>query len=624
MHNTLLELHGQILASTEDDGLLQAEDRDALLRNSENVTFVIDQLLQVALLADYGDEIGRRKMFTLVRAYICFLTCWCCMPVLLSRTPTSGDMISDPNLPSSLISGCMDVLHKLSSHERDFQRVIVEIVQNVREDANAANETPDPEAMTEDDEEDDEAELLDLENATAEEIAADQRRRLEKAAKKMQNQTLDLEKKETYIRCLELVRALLERVDGVRRCFSAARKGDRPLTIVTHQVLSDNATLMGLVHDLIVPSVKAKEPEIRENGLLCLGLCCLLDKSYALDSFGLFVHQSQETNGELQIKIFKIIFDILMLYGVSFLTEKFEDHDVRPRLWLVRQSELMSRWFPREIRPSACSNSSFTHSTKTRWRFRQLQLSASPSSCCRAWSQTMRCVCFASLAYRYQVNALMTSVPYSLAKQVLKRLVLVYFAPETIDNLELRQCLSYFFPVYCYSQSANQKRMQEVSGLGSSHTGRELQLIFNELCGLDIPLVPGDSLCGARRLGRPFHDGLACSAGESAARLDGSTEGSVRIYCSYPGYTPADTRCSLHSAPEGVKVDETIQVDLTIDILKQIYKEPKKETRKQLCQLLGKLHIPDSLDEWQCKNVLLLISQLDSVSAFALSKRQGL
>jgi condensin complex subunit 3 len=47
--------------------------------------------------------------------------------------------------------------------------------------------------------------------------------------------------------------------------------------------------------------------------------------------------------------------------------------------------------------------------------------------------------------------------------EVLKRLVLVYFAPETLDNLELRQCLSYFLPVYCYSNSANQKKMQEVS-----------------------------------------------------------------------------------------------------------------------------------------------------------------
>ena len=104
---------------------------------------------------------------------------------------------------------------------------------------------------------------------------------------------------------------------------------------------------MGLVHDLIVPSVKSKEPEIRENGLLCLGLCCLLDKSYALDSFGLFVHQSQETNGALQIKIFKIIFDILMLYGVSFLTEKFEDHDVSPRLPNVMPSGQTLTWLTR-------------------------------------------------------------------------------------------------------------------------------------------------------------------------------------------------------------------------------------------------------------------------------------
>ena len=85
VHNTLLDLHGQILASTEDNALLEAEDRDALLRDFENVTFVIDQLLQVALLADYGDEIGRRKMFTLVRECICSLTCRWPMSVKLKR-----------------------------------------------------------------------------------------------------------------------------------------------------------------------------------------------------------------------------------------------------------------------------------------------------------------------------------------------------------------------------------------------------------------------------------------------------------------------------------------------------------------------------------------------------------
>lgn len=44
------------------------------------------------------------------------------------------------------------------------------------------------------------------------------------------------------------------------------------------QSLQDNAPLMGVAHELIVPSVKSKDEHIREIGLLCLGLCTLLDK----------------------------------------------------------------------------------------------------------------------------------------------------------------------------------------------------------------------------------------------------------------------------------------------------------------------------------------------------------
>lgn len=36
--------------------------------------------------------------------------------------------------------------------------------------------------------------------------------------------------------------------------------------------------LHGLVAELIVPSVQTKDYEIRAQGLVCLGLCCLLDK----------------------------------------------------------------------------------------------------------------------------------------------------------------------------------------------------------------------------------------------------------------------------------------------------------------------------------------------------------
>ena len=45
--------------------------------------------------------------------------------------------------------------------------------------------------------------------------------------------------------------------------------------------------------------------------------------------------------------------------------------------------------------------------------------------------------------------------------RVLRALVMAYVSPTSVDNQELRQCLAYFFPVYCYSNAANQRRMQQ-------------------------------------------------------------------------------------------------------------------------------------------------------------------
>jgi condensin complex subunit 3 len=48
-------------------------------------------------------------------------------------------------------------------------------------------------------------------------------------------------------------------------------------------------------------------------------------------------------------------------------------------------------------------------------------------------------------------------------RQILQSLVLLYFSPETEDNQALRQCLTYFLPVYCYTSIENQRRMLSVS-----------------------------------------------------------------------------------------------------------------------------------------------------------------
>lgn len=62
-------------------------------------------------------------------------------------------------------------------------------------------------------------------------------------------------------------------------------------------------------------------------------------------------------------------------------------------------------------------------------------------------------------------------------------------------------------------------------------------------------------------------------------------------------------------------VDYSIQAELAQDTLKKIYREKKKESRKLFCQLLNKLYLPQDLDEWTVKKIMVLIEQLDMVGS---------
>lgn len=65
----LTALHDQMQAVIEEAKQLEEEPEieEGLARDFESTCFVTRQLLEIALMADYGDEIGRRKMFTLIR-----------------------------------------------------------------------------------------------------------------------------------------------------------------------------------------------------------------------------------------------------------------------------------------------------------------------------------------------------------------------------------------------------------------------------------------------------------------------------------------------------------------------------------------------------------------------------
>lgn len=89
-------------------------------------SFIVGELLSLAVNLDYADEIGRRKMFTLARMST---------PSINNKSPADvlGDMLSQDNLPETLIPRCLDVLVKICDTERDLIRVVVDVIIELRE-----------------------------------------------------------------------------------------------------------------------------------------------------------------------------------------------------------------------------------------------------------------------------------------------------------------------------------------------------------------------------------------------------------------------------------------------------------------------------------------------------------
>ena len=59
------------------------------------------------------------------------------------------------------------------------------------------------------------------------------------------------------MKCLHIAQCMLQNIEGN---------------------LQQNVHLVTMLNNLVVPAVRSHEAPIRERGLLCLGLCCLLDK----------------------------------------------------------------------------------------------------------------------------------------------------------------------------------------------------------------------------------------------------------------------------------------------------------------------------------------------------------
>lgn len=447
--NTLLE---QQAAEEMEEGMPALQDDSALAH-----VFVVGEMLAIAMYCDYGDELGRRNMFTLVR-----------------------EMLSNAWLPAELVARCLDVLLRLASGQRDFLQIVIELVQAL------------------------DAELDEAENDEGGDTSVRQtlswHRRVDKDASPAQ--AADLAALDA--RRLLIVRSMLERMTGN---------------------LQDETSLEGLIQELIVPSVQSKDAALREQGLVCLGLCSLLDKKTALITFPLLLNQIQRANGTIQARCVECLFDLTVVHGMDAL---------------CTQSA------------SVAARNEFEGDEEKGLHYARQQLLGFLLSLLENEEPDIQAIASEGLA-----KLLLTGVLND--DDVLKSLILTYMSPDTASNQPLRQCLSYFLPLFCSSHARHQRMIQHV-----------FMDVFDILANL-------------------YEDPEARSHMISPTQLA--------------------TQLAEWSHPDRSMLtdpDMDVHVDMAVDAMKHALQTPSRDQRKALVQMLGKLAWPATLDAKRATTLFLL------------------
>ena len=183
--------------------------------------FIVEQLLHIAKTLDYSDEVGRRKMFALLRE-----------TVAIAELPDEITKLS--------VEVLGDICGREAAGEREFCGVVLEAVAEVHD------------AITIDDSvaNDEDESFHSAHSEISDSTPTNAKSAEDGEAKAIKEIMINM-------KCLHIAQCMLQNIEGN---------------------LQQNVHLVTMLNNLVVPAVRSHEAPIRERGLLCLGLCCLLDK----------------------------------------------------------------------------------------------------------------------------------------------------------------------------------------------------------------------------------------------------------------------------------------------------------------------------------------------------------
>ncbi|KAI9665602.1 MAG: hypothetical protein M1829_005682 [Trizodia sp. TS-e1964] len=337
--------------------------------------FIVEQLLHIAQTLDYTDEVGRRKMFALLR-----------------------ETLAIAELPEDITRLVVEVLRGLcrndSAGERDFCSIVLEAIAEVH-DTIVGDEPPGDESFHSAKSELSDATPTKVKNRGKSSLGGGDSEddAVMKDAKEVDEERA-IQEIMVNMKCLHIAQCMLENVQGS---------------------LQSNMHLATMVNNLVVPAIQSHEAPIRERGLICLGLCCLLDKRLSEENLPLFRHCFAKGHEALQISALQIISDILTVHSTHLLPPSSDATDLEKALHKI---------FLKALKPSAPP--------------------AVQSTAATALSKLL-------------LNTLLHTPP------LLQFLITSYFDPSTASNLELRQTLSYVLPVFSHSRATNQQLTARVT-----------------------------------------------------------------------------------------------------------------------------------------------------------------
>ncbi|KAF9168468.1 hypothetical protein DFQ26_007599 [Actinomortierella ambigua] len=418
------------------------------------------------------------------------------------------EMLMLSDIPDKHLDCIVETIGKISLNEKDFTRIVIEIISDIRAAIDEQEFLRNP-AESEDDSDEQSPDERTPDENTIDMLDTPRKRKRSIVERPRRRSVMSVGEVGQNKNDLD---TMLIRV----RCLTITKC----MLERSEEPLKENSYVYGLLNELVIPALGRQEEVMQELGLQCLGLICVLDQTLAQSNMDLFLTCIFAANASDQLKSLslKIVFDLILTFGMTNMSAQVTEERIHTDLLksLDDSSEVIQ-----------------------------------------------------AIAAEGVAKLMLTKLLKS--PEVMQKLVILYFIPETANNNHLRQCLNYFLQVCFHSAHENQVVLAPLV------TPILVTLIekFTESNGsMPTPNVMGQQLL----------------EWVEPKRVLGAD--------------------SADASQPGKAIDFGLPANIGIDIAKLLFTEERNHIRKHLVAILHKVRMDNDAGEIRLKTMTLLLGNL--------------